>query len=743
MPWFAVAVQLAACAAAAKAQPPVPAPSHGNVTLRVREPLGLTRTKWPVTTGVPFPRGQLRDPGAVTLRECGGPVIPLQTRVLSRWDDGSIRWLLADFPISLARRQEKVIDLLSGHASAPPMSVRVQEDSAGITVNTGPLHFAVPRSHFAIMDDVRLHGRTVLAGPLRPFLISDQGGEAQPPRTVSVRERGPLRAEIELRGQFATGFDYVVRLNAYAGQPFVRVLLTFEATGPVAFATLRQLAVEAPLPAADTQRYRIGIEHHPPVAGRLRKPGVTLVQDDNFGFRINDRRDAGHASGWTEVDGKGGGIAVAARFFWQEYPKGFQLEPGKLIYNLWAPEALPAQIGVGAATTHEFSLLFFDHRPPAQMIAALAEPLVATVEPSWVSRSLALPNAIDPVAGAAFLHRLAAAHRRVERRTAQEVWDEAAQVKCPPPGKERRRTGAFGMLNWGDWNFPGFHDNTKGCDAWGNLEYDLAQVYALAFAATGDPAYHDAMTAAARHFMDVDVIHAQPRQPKWIGMNHPKNPLHFSFALGGVDLGHTWTEGLLSYYYLTGDERALDAARGIADYLVRRIRAGIFGGNPRQWGWPQIALLAVYQATGDARYKDAASDYARRGMAAYPPTEIGNWKVGILADALADTHAITGSPDIARWLVPYAAAVTAKPGGDIRLYPAVAYVAQLTHNPQLAQAARDVLEKASLGNWAKPFTIAARTDFRILSLLAAEEFKSTPENRKVEGRKSSGGKAKR
>ena len=112
------------------------------------------------------------------------------------------------------------------------------------------------------------------------------------------------------------------------------------------------------------------------------------------------------------------------------------------------------------------------------------------------------------------------------------------------------------MWNWGDWNFRGYQDTTKGTDSWGNLEYDTAYVLALTYAASGDAEVYDQMVAAARHFIDVDTIHACPTHPEWVGMNHPKNPLHFSFELGGPDLGHTWTQGSLAYYYLTGDERA-------------------------------------------------------------------------------------------------------------------------------------------------------------------------------------------
>ena len=274
-----------------------------------------------------------------------------------------------------------------------------------------------------------------------------------------------------------------------------------------------------------------------------------------------------------------------------------------------------------------------------------------------------------------------------------ERWDDSGQARCSAPSATRAagtpvaeasqaehpRHGFYGMFNWGDWNFPGYHDTTKGCDAWGNLEYDTTQVLALAYAATGEQAYHESMVAAARHFMDVDRIYYQRAHPNWVGMNHPKNPLHFAFEIGGVDLGHTWTEGLLSYYYLTGDERGLDAARGIADYLVRRSRSAALRGNPRQWGWPQIALVAAYEATGDAEYKSAAQVYARGGMAAFPPEKLVGWKMGILADGLAYTHSVTHDPAMRDWLARYAAAVRAR-GGDVdpRFLPAVAYVARVS-----------------------------------------------------------------
>jgi hypothetical protein len=386
------------------------------------------------------------------------------------------------------------------------------------------------------------------------------------------------------------------------------------------------------------------------------------LQEDNDTLRVDGTVQTGHAAGWVDMHDATHGLALASRFFWQEYPQSFALRSTGLTYNLWAPEAAPAKVGMGASKTHEMVFYFHGKTPPAdEMLAALTQPLLAHVDPAWTVATGALPNSVVPRGAAgAFLHELDKGYKRYQEHAATERWDDSGQIHCPDPAHERPRLGFFGMLNWGDWNFPGYHDTTKGCDAWGNLEYDMTQVLALAYAATGERAYGEGMVAAARHFMDVDRIAYYNPRPAWTGVNHPKNPLHFSFELGGPDLGHTWTEGLLSYYYLSGDERGLEAARGIADYLVRRLRGVMARVNPRQWGWPQIALIATYEATGDRAYLTAAQEYAHKGMAAFPPNMVNHWKMGILAEALSYTHAVTQEGPIRDWLVRYAATVMAQ-----------------------------------------------------------------------------------
>lgn len=713
----------------------------GQLTLAVKESLGVARVHWPVTAGVPFPQGSVRDVSAVRLID-EHAALPVQARVLSRWPDGSARWVLLDWQVDLRAGQVRqfTVEPASGGAAPvtrAPGAVKLRDAGDHLEVDTGPLQFAISKTRFAIIEHVRLNGVPVTAGPMVSFFnVDGKRIDAQPPREVKITEAGPWRARIELRGHYGSGFDYVVRVEAFANQPCVRVLHSFEQHSPEPYIFVRQIGIDLPLTLAGKAIYSAGVENDAPLSGEVPPGGFTLVQEDNEAFRVgaSDTRRPGHAAGWADLHDATRGVAVIGRYFWQEYPQGFELRPTGMTYNLWAPGPPPAKVGMGAAKTHEMLLCFHDtHVPPATTLAALAQPLLARINPQWIVATQALRNSISAAAATSpFLRELGAAYQRTQANADVERWDDRGQVRCPAAGAadaghaaavERPRRGFYGMFNWGDWNFHGYHDTTKGCDAWGNLEYDMTQVLALAYAATGEPAYFDGMVAAARHFTDVDHIYYAGDRPGLVGMNHPKNPLHFTFELGGVDLGHTWTEGLLSYYYLTGDTRSLDAALGIADYLVQRLRASVLLiSNPRQFGWPQIALVAAYEASGDLRYKAAAIDYARRGMRAHPADRLvgkngaADWKMGVLAEGIAYTYSISSDPEMRAWLLRYAAAVRARGDAvDPRYLPAVAYVGRLAHQAEYTRAATAAAEHLRFGNWAKPFTIAGRLGFSLLS----------------------------
>ena len=204
-------------------------------------------------------------------------------------------------------------------------------------------------------------------------------------------------------------------------------------------------------------------------------------------------------------------------------------------------------------------------------------------------------------------------------------------------------------------------------------------------------------------------------------MNHPHKVLHFAMeSPTKVDLGHTWTEGLLTHYRLTGETRSLAAARGIADRLLLAVSKA---GNPRQLGWPMLALTAVYDATGDPRYRDGAVAFADAALDRVQPTPAsGDWKMGILADGMAAVHAMTNDQRLRRWLVSYADALLPEIGryADARYALPLGYVTTITGEPRYGAVGQQVVRTMKIGEWGKPLAIAGRTGFRILSPLATK-----------------------
>jgi hypothetical protein len=229
--------------------------------------------------------------------------------------------------------------------------------------------------------------------------------------------------------------------------------------------------------------------------------------------------------------------------------------------------------------------------------------------------------------------------------------------------------------------------------------------------------------AAALHYRDVDIIHHDPEYPDRVGLNHPHKVGHFLPAgAKNVDLGHTWLEGLITHYRLTGDHRSLEAARAMGDALARRVSKA---SNPRQFGWPMIALSALAEATGEARYRDAATGFADPALRAYEPTPAAaDWKIGILADGLAAVQAVTADRARLTWLRRYAdTLVTAPPDRfpDVRYALPLGVLAQWTGDARYRDRALAVAASLKIGNWGKALALAGRTGFRLLGPLSAPQ----------------------
>ncbi len=577
----------------------------GEIRLTVQEPAGVQRQQWPVTSGIPLAQGALRDDQAAALFDAAGGEVPLQTETLARWPDGSVRWLLLDFQIDLNAKETKTLVLRYGsdvRRAAVPNPVRVARAEDGkVTIEPGPVRLEYDPQKFFPQGtawltagqgaDAKEQRVTINCGSDGIALRDEQGQHFSPlapaavPAEIQVEQAGPVRACIRVSGwhgqKDARLFHYVARIHAWRGQPYVRVFYTFENDcQETLMAKIRKLELRFWNHIADGDCL---LDGKPMLSGRL-------FQVDENQYLIDDKSAGQHGCGWAAVGSDKSGIAVGVREFWQNWPKAINCGPGHIGVEL-CPE-LPAGLydgkpleeenklyyalrgglytfKVGVAKTHELWVNYFAGKPDAQRLGtffqAAEEPLLAVAEPAYVSATKAagdVPPA-DPQKFAGYDDWLSRAlERHLQRRD-----------------KDRE----YGLLNYGDWF------GERGVN-WGNLEYDLAHGMFVQYLRTGDRRYFLRGEQAARHHIDVDVIHAvnpllkNPWGPPpqvgeiWLHcLNHTGGyyenaplPVDRTYQMGhSTNFGHVWVGGDFEYYYLTGDRRALEVAVQMADAMVR------------------------------------------------------------------------------------------------------------------------------------------------------------------------------
>ena len=186
----------------------------------------------PVSAGMPFRRGALEDPGTLSLSAAGGPA-PLQASCLSRWPDGSCRWVLLDFQADApAGGVAEYILARSGDNPAPADAVSTTARGDAVEISNGIITLAAERGGGAvklasadgakcaeIVSTVAVGGRT---NRIASTVVID---------SLKVYASGPVRAAVALHGRraYSDGIEgpFSQRVEMFAGSPWVRVEDTF------------------------------------------------------------------------------------------------------------------------------------------------------------------------------------------------------------------------------------------------------------------------------------------------------------------------------------------------------------------------------------------------------------------------------------------------------------------------------------------------------------------------------------
>jgi len=628
---------------------------------------------WPITGGVPFAMGQLRPDTPLRLVDERGQLLPLQWRPLATWEDGSIRWAHVETQraVRLGAPETLFLEYGAGVNAAiiPQPAVTVSETAEAIAVQTGPLRFTVSKRAFDLFHDVwldadrdgvfaqeeRVSGSGDLSVTFRGtrFLSSrDTQGYH-----VAIEERGPLKTTLRASGWFrdasGQGFgQFIVRLQAFAGRPYVRMYHTFIYTGypenMIHFKyqglrlpeneTIQEIALALPL-SAGVQPERAVFGERPYIYQQTVGEQLHLLHRsaDSYDVRRDTKvvQQGTHLDGWVDALGPHTGVMVAIRDAWQQFPKGFIVDASRAVLSvqLWPEEAGaldlrttertkgPDDVARGSAfglgKTHELLFHFHPAEDDPEETARVARTFQATPQitahPQWIEATGVLGSfgAYDPL-------QVEGAEPLLEG-----LFDWAA--------RQVDDFGWYGMLDFGDtlsWYRKNAYDKSYGNWGWhpeGRWGWMNAEgignhtAVLMQFLRTAQPKYFHYADRAARHIMDVDTVHYNtiandPRLRRVISDEYSRvgsMHRHSGDHWGGrnEETSHTNLAGFLLHYYATGYQRSLDVAKEVGDFFL--------GGHVTYSEHPDIApqrsvsnvawgLTLLYEATWERRYLEAA-----------------------------------------------------------------------------------------------------------------------------------------
>jgi hypothetical protein len=595
---------------------PPPAVAEGRVNLEIVEPAGRDRRGLPVTSGVPLPKGALFVANNAQLKG-----LPLQARAQSRWEDGSIKWLLVDTQIDLKANEKAQLALLYGgrqQAIPPANPLRVTELSGrgGVAVSSGALEATLPAG-----GEAEFKGLGRLSSQL-----TDVTGRAYDlvPEAVTVLEAGSLRTVVRVEGRYRVGdaqhFRGSLLVTFFAGKPYARVDHVFgnDIMNPPVPADpnltrdmvpIKSLVVD--LTTGPGGNATVGVVGGGPVTAPA---GSQWVQqfDDKFVGAATGRRLAG----WIKTER----VALAVKDFWQQYPKSLAVTADSLSLGL-CPPITPADLY--ANKPEEEKLYYYLRDGNYTFRRGLRKRHEMWLGPAAEAEEVAALAARHAVLSAdpSYYEMVQAAGTNLPRHPEQfAMFDEILSTGIDSYLEGRERDREYGLMNWGDW----FGERRLN---WGNIEYDLQVGMLQQFLRTGDRRFFSLGEAAARHNTDIDTIHWAPEPTRlpdqryepfpgqiWVhsmghtGGYYPRNYQDMEiYSVGyATNRGHMWVGGNFLYGMLTGDPLVLEAARLSADWMAGPNCNNFDFGNAREPGWMSMAVMSAYRATRDAYYLNAA-----------------------------------------------------------------------------------------------------------------------------------------
>lgn len=592
-------------------------PARDAFAVAVTDHAGVMRSGEIATQGLPFAYGTLTSTQNLRVLDPQDNEVPVQARALNYWPDGSVMFALVSFPASVGAGAGEQYTVEFGSQVRPsathPAAVTVVPREGQIEIGTGALDVTLSTTRGTLVESALLDGTQMIGDEPWAALVTGEDGTEYSSALGEVTETkiievGPLRAVIRRIGRHtaedgSTLLEFDMIQEFYANSPMTRLSYVFTHKEDSETQKLRQVRLNMPCPWAGDGAQAFVWGEEAPVSGssaacrQLELDEATVTADG---------ADSGAARtlGFARLS-DGPALSVATRWWWEKWPKAVEVGDGRIALDL-IPMDSHTQFSDGSfvlyqgeAITHEVMIGFGPDGGDASSAGgfeAFRDRLMAAPDPQYATCTLALGEipARDEV-------RFPAYEAGMERMYSGYM-------------SKREARKEYGMENFGDDTFEWGYGPSY--TFWSNQEYDHHHGFLIEWFRSGDRRFFEIGEQAARHYEAVDCYHWAPGREYLIGAPHHHNSKHIvdegwfpDHCVMGASNGHSWVEGVLDYWLLTGDVRAEETARAMGEWYIWTVANDRYGagGQERGPGWTLIALSSLYRLTGDERFKDAGN----------------------------------------------------------------------------------------------------------------------------------------
>ena len=650
--------------------------------------------KHPFRIGMPCPEGAVLNLEHLTLNT-GERSIPFHATPLANWSDDSVKWLLLDFQASIAANGKSLFQLSSDDATDhqfQPAQLVLTDTSDEYLVDTGLTQFTVSKSTLGLFNQVVHNENALLAAKSSCIQLVDRGGEIARSvvSAISISDsNNALSKAINIEGYFQNSKEehlanFNLKLRFYAGLSTVKGEFTLtnpraaKHTGGVwdlgdsGSFFFKALSIKTQLvdakgagqssiritPDANWQssenrnfmleQYSSGGENWQSENHVNFKGEVSLKHK---GFRYFEQgvqmSNGDRAEPCVNISAGGNGITAYIVNFWQNFPKGIEVDQSTLSLDLFPHNASDAyELQGGERKKHIFYLDFSNDKTSLDNYIHEITPRVSLDSYTQANVISWLPVSHEVSGIQGLINRgIQGENNFFDKR---EVIDE------------------FGWRNFGEIFADHEQLEYKGNDqliSHYNNQYDPLYGFIKQYLVTGDNRWHELLTDLAQHIVDIDIYHTTEDRSEYNGglfwhthhylkaftcthrtfsQHHAADFLYGEIG-GGPGSQHCYTTGLSYYYFMTGDEVYKDAVLQLVDWVscsfggsetvierifkfksteVSLLKRLIAGEKIQQYKYPfdrgtgnyMASLIDAYHLTGKRDYLVTVEDIIQQSM---------------------------------------------------------------------------------------------------------------------------------